>query len=168
MAKRFWVADLDTKGQVTLSQEYDHDSLQSLDLAALMIAEFATYLWRDPAGFDIKIPGAHLMEMRWRPSADTAGIATLRCRGKLTTVSLLACGINGQGDALTFQAFQNHLVRELHDTGYEPAFDLLDLPERPIVASFHFHMPEGALERSIFSLADRCFAAAYFRCHGVA
>lgn len=168
MVKRFWVADLDAKGEATLKEQYEYDTLQSLELAAILIAEFATYLWRDPEGFEIRLPGVTGLAMRWRPSASTAGIATLRHRGKLASISLLLSGVDGQSDALTIQALQNHLVRELHDTGYEPAFDLVGIPERPLVASIHFETPEGATERSLFALADRCFAAAYFRIQGLA
>jgi hypothetical protein len=168
MPKQFWVADLDAKGEIKLKEQYEYDTLQMIDLAAIMIAEFATFIWRDPAGFEIGMPGAQNLVVRWRPTAETAGIATLRSHGKLASISLFAAGLDRQSDALTFQAFQNHLVKELHDTGYEPAFDLLDIPERPIVASVHFAAPEGANERSMFALADRCFAAAYFRYHGLA
>lgn len=168
MVKRFWVADLDAKGEVTLKEQYEYDSLQSLDLAAILIAEFATFLWRDPEGFEVRLPGASGLTMRWRPSADTAGIATLRSRGKVASVSLLLSGVSGQSDALTAQALQSQLVRELHDTGYEPAFDLLGIPERPLVASVHFETPAGETDRTLFALADRCFAAAYFRIQGLA
>jgi hypothetical protein len=163
MPEQFWVADLDAKGEISLTETYEYDVLQSIGLAAIMIAEFATYLWSDPSGFDIPLPGLPHMSMRWRPSADTAGIATLWCHGNLASLSLLATGIDPQADTLTFRAFQLHLVRELHDTGYEPAFDLMTLPDRPLVASIHLQTPDAPDERAAFSLADRCFAAAYFR-----
>lgn len=168
MAKQFWVADLNAKGEVSLKEQYTYDVLQQIDPADTLIAEFATHLWRDPEGFDVKLPRSPGMTMRWRPSADTAGIATLRCRGTLASVSLLASGIDRTSDALTLQAFQNHLVRELHDTGFEPAFDLVHLPDRPMIASVHFAPPDGPDERTAFALADRCFAAAYFRYLGLA
>jgi hypothetical protein len=168
MTRSFWVADLNTKGEVQLKAEYQHDSLQHLELAALLIAEFATYIWRSPEEFELAIPTAPHMTLRWSASAPTAGIAVLRDRGNLTSLSLLASGLDPESDRLTLAAFQTHLVRELHDTGFEPAFDLLDIPERPLVASFHFDIPADPQERAVFALSDRCFAAAYFRYLGLA
>jgi hypothetical protein len=167
MSRPFWVADLDTQGEIKLKEEYDYDALQMIDLAAILIAEFATYLWSDPAGFEIGIPGAPTMSLRWRPSADSAGIASLRYSGRLSSLILVASGKDRQTDALTLQAFQTHLVQELHDTKYEPAFDLMGIPERPLAASIHFASPEEGMERAVFALADRCFAAAYFRYQGL-
>src|SRR4051794_33889606 len=116
MPQQFFVADLDAKGELSLTQPYDYDSLQSIAPAAVLIAEFATFLWSDPDGFDIPFPALPHMTMRWRPSAPTAGIATLWCHGNLASLSLLATGLDHAADTLTFRAFQLHLVRELHDT----------------------------------------------------
>jgi hypothetical protein len=169
MAKRFWVVDLDATGEVKLKEPYEYDTLQSLDLAAMLIAEFATYLWRDPEGFDVTLPGLTSLTMRWCPSAPTAGIAMLRHGDALASISLLVTGLDPRGDAFTLQTLQDRLVRQLHDTGYEPAFDLVAaLPERPLVASVHLRAPPAPDERAAFALADRAFAAAYFRRQGLA
>ena len=61
-----------------------------------------------------------------------------------------------------------HLVRELHDTGYEPAFDLMNISDRPLLASIHFRPPAQPQDQQLFALADRCFAASYFRKMGLA
>jgi hypothetical protein len=62
------------------------------------------------------------------------------------------------------QAFQQHLLRELHDTGIEPAFGLLELKQRPLVATINFEQPiHTELDQLAAALADRCFAASYFR-----
>lgn len=168
MTKRFWVVDLDATGEVKLKEQYEYDTLQSLDLAAILIAEFATYLWRDPQGFDVTLPGISSLTMRWQPSAATAGIATLRHGDTVASISLLVAGLDPRGDAFTLQALQDRLVRQLHDTGHEPAFDLAALSERPLVASVHLRAPPAPDERAAFALADRAFAAAYFRCQGLA
>ena len=65
-------------------------------------------------------------------------------------------------------AFQRHLLLGLHDTGYEPAFALMDLSERPLVATINFAVPHPPADRIVLALADRCFGAAYFRYHGLA
>ncbi len=51
--------------------------------------------------------------MRWRASAPTAGIATLRAGGRLASVSLLASGKDAEADHITLDAFQRHLLTEL-------------------------------------------------------
>jgi hypothetical protein len=170
MPKQFWVVDLDPTGEIKLKESYEYDPLQTLPLAAMLIAEFATFLWRDPEGFDVTLPNLDSMTMRWRPSAPTAGIATLRHHDAPASVSLLAAGLDPRSDALTLAALQDRLVRQLHDTGHEPAFDLAAIPERPLVASVHLAPPPPAApaERAAFALADRAFAAAYFRRLGLA
>jgi hypothetical protein len=83
-------------------------------------------------------------------------------------VALLACGRNPDADRITIEAFQKHLVRELHDTGFEPAFGLMELQQRPLVAVMTFLEPEDQTDRLVLALSDRCFAAAYFRYHQLA
>jgi hypothetical protein len=71
-------------------------------------------------------------------------------------------------DEITLHAFQRHLTHELHDTGFEPAFGLLELRERPLVATMTFHSPTDDVGRLTVAIADRCFAASYFRFHALA
>jgi hypothetical protein len=78
-------------------------------------------------------------------------------------LSLLASGIDPEADRLTLDAFQKHLLRELRDTGFEPAFALMDLKQRPLVATINFKSPTEPADQLLTALADRCFAAAYFR-----
>ena len=92
----------------------------------------------------------------------------MRHRGDIVWLSLLVSGLQAQDDRTTLQAFQQHLVRELHGTPYEPAFTLLDLHERPLIATFNFRSPPSAADQTLAALLDRCFAAAYFRKLGLA
>ncbi len=165
--RNFCVADLNVKGELQFKADYDYASLENLRLAGEMITSLATALYRSPEEFEISLhlPGP---QFRWRASAATAGIATVRCDGELASLSLLASGIDPDADALTLSAFQNYLLRQLHDTGTEPAFALLSLPERPLVATINFLSPPAERDRLIVALADRCFAAAYFRYHQLA
>jgi hypothetical protein len=59
-------------------------------------------------------------------------------------------------------------LQELHDTGYEPAFDLVSLDQRPLVATINILSPPEPIDQMTIALADRCFAASYFRYHGLA
>src|SRR5205814_862441 len=90
------------------------------------------------------------LTLRWKAVAPTAGIATVRFddavstssgQAQLASVSLLASGLDPDADQITLQAFQRHLLTELRDTGYEPAFALLDLRQRPLVATVAFASP---------------------------
>jgi hypothetical protein len=167
MRAGFWVVDLTGTGEVRLKQEYDYRSLMQLDGAADLIGLFSSQLWRSPDGFDVGLGGGKL-NLRWRACAETAGLATLREGGELISLSVLVSGQVADADDATLKSLQSHLVRELHDTGYEPAFDLVDLRERPLVASMNFRAPTTVKGRGLFALADRCFAASYFRKLGLA
>jgi hypothetical protein len=103
------------------------------------------------------------LTFRWLASAETAGITTLRNAGELTSIGLLASGINPDADRLTLEAFQTRLLRELHGTPFEPAFGLREVAQRPLVAVVAFAAPSDQVDQLLVALAERCFAAAYFR-----
>jgi hypothetical protein len=56
----------------------------------------------------------------------------------------------------------------LHDTGVEPSFALMDLEQRPVVATINFKSPEEHADQLVAALSDRCFAASYFRYQNLA
>jgi hypothetical protein len=159
----FWVADFNTRGEMRANMAYQYEKLEQIPGASSLIAQFSSSLWRDPAEFQTTI-GTGKLNLRWFASAPSAGIATLRANGALASLSLLASGKNPDADTVTLQAFQTHLLRELHDTGIEPSFSLMELKERPVVATINFQQAiEGQLDQLVAALADRCFAASYFR-----
>ncbi len=164
--REFLVADLNVCGELQLREKYSYDALEQIPGAGELIIRSATALWRDPKLFEIPLvssPGT--LSLRWSASAETAGIATIRHGADLMSLSLLATGLDPDSDAITLHAFQSHLLRELHDTGVEPSFALLDLTERPLLATINFRSPPTPTEQAVVALADRCFAAAYFRYH---
>jgi hypothetical protein len=166
----FWIADLNARGELQLKAEYRYSDLEQLPGAADLIGYFSGQLWQAPDEFEgrLPIPGCGL-SFRWRSASPTSGIATVRAGGgELASVSLLVSGVSQSSDHVTLETFQLHLLRELHDTGYEPGFALVELTERPLAATFNFKSPEGELDRVITALADRCFAASYFRYVGLA
>jgi hypothetical protein len=160
----FFVADLNVRGELQALAEYGYATLEQIPGAAELIVHFATILYRQPEEFETPLPhGRDHMTYRWRASGETTGISTLRSRGELASVALLASGKNPDADHLTLDAFQKHLVRELHNTEFEPAFELMDLRPRPLVAVISFLEPTDKIDQLVLALADRCFAAAYFR-----
>ncbi|HEY0010028.1 MAG TPA: hypothetical protein VGB55_14975, partial [Tepidisphaeraceae bacterium] len=89
--------------------------------------------------------------------------ATVRLGPDLASLSLLASGRDAEADAITLGAFQRHLLSELRDTEYEPGFGLLEIADRPLLATINLWSPPDERDRMTCALADRCFAAAYFR-----
>jgi hypothetical protein len=168
-ARRFFVADFDVRGDMRAVQEYHYEDLERIPGAGELIVRFSTALYRSPETFELSLPSVKGdLTFRWLASAETAGIATLRSRGELTSISLLASGLDAPADHVTLEAFQHHLVRELHDTGVEPSFALMDLKQRPAVATINFKSPEDPPDQLIAALSDRCFAASYFRYQNLA
>lgn len=162
--RRFFVADLNFRGDLKATAEYRYEQLEQVHGAAELIVHVATQLYRTPQEFEIPLDRrkAHLL-YRWRASSETTGITTLRNAGELASLSILASGINPEADHLTLEAFQTHLLRELHGTPYEPAFGLREATARPLVAVVAFAAPPEQADQVLVALADRCFAAAYFR-----
>lgn len=165
----FCVADLSARGELQLKAQYRYADLEQIPGAAELIGYFSGQLWQSPDEFEVPLPiDGTTLTFRWRSASPSSGIATLRTGGKLTSVSLLASGVSESTDNMTLEIFQLHLLRELHDTGFEPAFALVELTERPLSATFNFQSPEGPVDRVVAALADRCFAASYFRYNGLA
>ncbi len=168
-ARVFYVADLNVRGEMGALQQYDYASLEHIPGASELIVRFSTALYRSPETFELTLPSTQSeTHFRWLASAPTAGIATLRCNGELVSLSILASGKDASADHLTFEAFQLHLLRELHDTGVEPGFALMDLKVRPTIATVNFQSPENQGDQLVAALSDRCFAASYFRFQNLA
>ncbi|MGC4076083.1 MAG: hypothetical protein QM702_03435 [Rubrivivax sp.] len=132
---------------------------------------FSNQLYRGDGAHTFELAplgGVANLRFRWSASAPTAGVATIRADEQLASLSILATGINPSADSITLAAFQRRLTQELHDTGFEPAFGLLELDQRPLVATVPFYSPSEESARLIVALADRCFAASYFRFHQLA
>lgn len=165
--KPFLVADLDASGSLLLREHYSYGLLEQIPGAVQIIAQASGALYRTPDEFEVRLDGSRLT-LRWSATCETSGIATIRLGADLVSLSLLACGRNAETDASTLNAFQRHLISELRDTGYEPGFGLSEVVERPLLATINFRLPDEDTERMRLALADRCFAAAYFRKQGLA
>ena len=133
-----------------------------------MIGRFSGAIWRSPDEFEEPLGAGSSLRLRWWSSSDSSGIATLRSNDQLISLTLVCSGISEDQDRITLQAFQMHLLRELHDTGFEPAFALMHLEERPLAATINFQTPADVVDQHRAALADRCFAASYFRKLGLA
>ncbi len=164
----FAVADLNVRGELQSIEDYAYQELERIPGAAEIIGQLSGALWKSPNTFQTFLPFGNEIMFRWLASAPTCGIATIRFGEELVSVSLVASGLDPAADRITFSAFQDHLLRELHDTGFEPAFALTELSPRPLIATINFNSPPDPTDRLTAGLADRCFAASFFRYHQLA
>lgn len=162
--RSFFVADLNTQGELRQVTEYDYASLERVPGAGDLIYRCSAELWKSPQEMEIPLSDDRRTFLRWRSTAESAGIATVRrAGGDLVSLSLLAAGLDPNADATTLDVLQKHLVRELRQTPFEPAFDLVQIKQRPLIATMTFASGKKTDEQMIEALADRSFAAAYFR-----
>jgi hypothetical protein len=165
----FFVADLNTQGDLRAVTEYDYNALEQIPGASDLIGRCSGELWKSPEEMEVFLSDSGRISLRWRATAASAGIATVRrADGDLVSLSLLAAGRDAEADKTTLAAMQQHLVRGLRQTRFEPAFDLLQLQQRPLLATMTFAADSPSTEQMIEAIADRCFAAAYFRYLGLA
>jgi hypothetical protein len=162
--RRFYIADVNASGELRAMAEYRYEQLEQIPGASDLIGTLSGAVWRSPLEFETPLHDdrQHLV-LRWRASASTAGVATIWDRDRLASVSIACSGLDEDADRITLDAYQRHLLAELRDTGYEPAFSLVHLRERPLLATVGFRTPADPADRMVVALADRCFAAAFFR-----
>lgn len=160
----FHVADLNTQGEVRSVEEYSYAALEQIPGCMELMADFSRELYPRPADFEIEFCSRdEPIVFRWAATSQTSGIATTRSGKRLLTLSVLASGISATSDRTTLDAIQSRIIRELHDSGVEPAFGFINLKERPLVATLTLADPSLSTNQVIVALADRCFAASYFR-----
>jgi hypothetical protein len=166
----FHVADLNTRGELRQIADYDYATLELIPGAADLISRCSAQLWQTPAEFEIPLNENRKTFIRWRATADSAGVLTVRRdTNDLVSLSLLAAGRDKEADSTTLDVLQKHLVRELRQTPFEPAFDLMQITERPLIATITFANDENKGDEPLIeALADRSFAASYFRYLGLA
>lgn len=158
---QFLVADFTAAGELICSERYTYAALEAVPGGAKMLGFFAGCLWRQTAAFDEPIPDSGL-RVRWRQTGSMSGIATIRdADNNVLQLSLILGG--DAEDATQVAIVQQHLVTTLHDSGFEPAFDLTLQTDRPLLVSLALCAPGDPLEKWLFALADRCLAAAFLR-----
>lgn len=167
--RTFWVADLRPAGDVHDCQPYTYALLERVPGCIEVIASLSAELYRNPDEFEVRLTDD--LSLRVSRPAATAAIATLRERKGdkgVVGVSLLLTGLDTTADAITIDALQKRVVRELRDTPHEPAFGLMTIKERPLVATLALGDPPPGPSRVMAAIADRCLAAAFFRYHRLA
>jgi hypothetical protein len=162
--RRFFMADVNAVGDLLALAEYRYETLEQIPGASELIGTLSGSIWRSPQGFDVGLhPERPSLMFRWRATAATAGVATIRCDQTAASVSLACSGLDEEADRFVLQAYQRQLLSEFRDTELEPAFSLFHLRERPLLATINLMTPEHDADKLLVALADRCFGAAFFR-----
>jgi hypothetical protein len=137
------------------------------------VAPLMDDLRQSPAGFETKLHdprGGRPMLIRWRPHSQTAGTAEFWMNGTLAARSLLLCGVEKSAEWRALRQFNREAPRRWRTADDDPraAPRLLQLHERPLYASIIFLDKNDATRRVVLLIAQRAFAAAYFRVRFVA
>jgi hypothetical protein len=117
--------------------------------------------WRRPLPHDEFVH----VELHWTSESDGAGLASFYARGQIVTTSALASGRDREADRAALKALQQCVLQVMRPAGIEPVFDLMALPERPLLATVPWPAPPSpALREDLIVIADMetCLAAAYF------
>lgn len=166
--RSYWVADLKANGELQSEAPYDYAHLERLPGCAELIGHLSGALWASCETFEIDLATTPTrLWLRWQATAPSAGLMTLRWQNRVVSITVLASGIDRDLDDSTIGVLQRKLVQELHDTGHEAAFSLTDLHRRPLAATINIATPDEPTLHLITAVADRCFAAAYFRYLGL-
>lgn len=162
--RRFFMADVNALGELRALAEYRYETLEQIPGASDLIGTLSGEIWRSPQEFEVGLhPERPGLVFRWRATAPTTGVATIWCDQAVASVSIACSGLDEEADRITLQAYQRQLLIELRDTGYEPAFSLVHLRERPLLATINLATPDDDADKLLVALADRCFGAAFFR-----
>ena len=91
----------------------------------------------------------------------TAALAAFWSRGEPVTTSALAPGLDADEDRLALEGLQSLILCLCGDSPAEPGFDLLTIPDRPLLATVPI---PAALGPDLGTIADAetCLAAAFF------
>jgi hypothetical protein len=160
----FHVADLSAQGELRQIAEYDYESLELIPGASDLIGRCSGALYKNADEFEIELNDERTTWVRWRSTAAGTGVATVRHgENELVSLSILATGADPQSESATLDVLQKHIARQLLQTPFEPAFDLMQIQPRPLLATVTLATGGDACDHRIWALADRAFAAAYFR-----
>ena len=93
--------------------------------------------------------------------AGSAALATFWSRGEPVTTSALAPGLDADEDRLALEGLQSLILCLCGDSPAEPGFDLLTIPDRPLLATVPI---PAAPDPDMATIADAetCLAAAFF------
>jgi hypothetical protein len=93
--------------------------------------------------------------------AGSAALATFWSRGAAVTTSALAAGKDAGDDRQALEGLQSLVMLFFGDSPAEPGFDLLTIPDRPLLATVPI-AASPSLDMGLLADAETCLAAAFF------
>jgi hypothetical protein len=104
-------------------------------------------------------------------TCESAGcaVATFFWQGQPVTTSVLLFGGHAADEEKTLLAVQQMMSQIYRPFGVEPAFDLLSIVDRPLLATLMIPLPPGSVPPSAYAVigdAETCLAAAFFEMAG--
>jgi hypothetical protein len=136
-----------------------HDSAR-LRPAAVEI--FRDLIERHGEDFRVPLPVRGLEHIELALSrAGSAALATFWSRGAPVTTSALVPGKDAGDDRQALEGLQSLGMMVFGDSPAEPGFDLLTIPDRPLLATVLLP-PQPHPDMGVIADAETCLAAAFF------
>ena len=98
---------------------------------------------------------------RHTPRAGSAALATFWARGAPVNTSALVPGIDPSDDRQALEGLQSLILCLCGDCPAEPGFDLLTIPDRPLLATVPIPAAPSP-DMGTIAEAETCLAAAFF------
>jgi len=148
---------LDAAGTIRFRRT--HDSAQLLPAA---IEIFRDLIERHGEGFHVPLPieGLEHIELALTRSG-SAALASFWVRDAPVTTSALVPGLDPGEDREVLAQLQSLVMHFVGDSPVEPGFDLLSLPDRPLLATVPTPAPPSP-DLGTIAEAETCLAAAFF------
>jgi hypothetical protein len=136
-----------------------HDSAALLPAA---VEVFRTLIEQHGEDFRVPLPVKGLEHIELALSrAGTAALATFWSRDAPVTTSALVPGKNAGDDRQALGGLQSLVMMFFGDAPAEPGFDLLTIPDRPLLATVPIPAPPSP-DMGVIAEAETCLAAAFF------
>ena len=150
---------------VTLDAAGNIHSRRTHDSAQLLPADveiFRDLIEQHGADFCVGLPvkGREHVELSLTRYG-TAALAAFWSRGEPVTTSALAPGLDADADREVLEGLQLFVMRFCGDSPAEPGFDLLTIPDRPLLATVPIPATPSP-DIGIIADAETCLAAAFF------
>lgn len=135
----------------------------TVELRPAAVEVFRDLLERHGEHFRVPLPvrGLEHLELHWDQYGAGAP-ATFWSRGAPITTSALASGHDAADDWAVLAALHDLMLQFFRDSPFEPSFVLLDVAERPLLATLPIPAPTICPDIGIIADAETCLAAAFF------
>ena len=133
-------------------------------LVRAAVEVFRSMLNRHGENFREPLPvdGLGHIELNWTRQG-TAAVATFWSGGTPVTTSALAPGLSADDDQAVLWGVQSLILRFHGDSPAEPGFDLLTIPDRPLIATLPIPVPvTNPADMAMIADMETCLAAAFF------